>query len=210
MRRGGEHHRLLQRRAGARRQRMLAVAAAIPCPGAVADEALAGEGLMHHAEHRPSRPLQPDQRPPHRQTGDEGPRPVDRVEHPDMFGVEPLRAVFLAENAVIGMVGADQRPHRRLRRPIRHRHRIERRALELVFHRHARPKVRQDRRAGRIGQPIQKDDQVVGRRGVAHDGRILVWSNTPSRDASGAAAMQARVTTRRHRNARAGRPRQKY
>lgn len=179
MRRGGEEHRVLEPGAGPRRQRPIPARPAIPCPPPVADVAFAGEGLGHHAEGRPSTALQPDQRPPHRQTRDEGARPVDRVEHPDVLGVEPLGAVFLAENAVVGMVGADQRPHRRLRRPVRHRHRVEGGPAQLVLHRQPRPEMRQDRRPGRVGEPIEKGDEVLGGAEFGHDGRSSAVAGSP-------------------------------
>ena len=43
-----------------------------------------------------------DQRAPGRHAGDEGFGAVDRVEHPDVFGVGALAAVFLADDAVLG------------------------------------------------------------------------------------------------------------
>lgn len=115
---------------------------------------------MHHAQHRPPGTLQPDQRPPHRQAGDEGPRPVDRIEHPDVFGVEPFATEFLAENAVVGVTFGQQPPHRLLRRPVGHRHRIERPAGELVLHRHSRSEMRQDRRSRHRRHLVEKGDEI--------------------------------------------------
>ncbi len=179
MRRGGEEHRVFEAPAGPRRQSPIAVRPTIPRPPPVADVALAGEGLRHHAEGRRAAARQADQCPPHRQTRDEGARPVDRVEHPDVLGVESLGAVFLAENAMVGMMGADQRPHRRLRRPVRHRHRIEGGPAQLVLHRQPRSEMRQDRRPGRIGEPIEKGDEVLGGAEFGHDGRSSAVAGSP-------------------------------
>ena len=62
---------------------------------AVAGKALADEGLMHHSEHRRALVQQRDQRAPERKARDEGFRAVDRVQHPDIFGVFALIAEFL-------------------------------------------------------------------------------------------------------------------
>ena len=64
-------------------------------------KALAGEGLRHHAEHRLAVLEKADQHAPERQPGDEGAGAVDRVEHPDEFGVGALAAILLADDAVL-------------------------------------------------------------------------------------------------------------
>ena len=46
---------------------------------------------------------------------DEGFGAVDRIEHPDIFGVLALVAEFLADDAVLGKVGLDQAAHHRFR-----------------------------------------------------------------------------------------------
>ena len=71
---------------------------------AVAGEALARERLVHHAEDRLAVAHQADQRAPGRHPGNEGLGAVDRIEHPDIFGVGALAAVFLADDAVLGKV----------------------------------------------------------------------------------------------------------
>lgn len=85
-----------------------------------------------------------------------------------MFGVEPLGAVFLAENAVIGQIADDQRPHRLLGRPVGDGDGVEGRALELVLHGETRTEMRQDRRAGGVGEPVEKGDERVVAVGIAH------------------------------------------
>ena len=52
-----------------------------------------------------------DQRAPDRKAGDEGLGAVDRVEHPDIFGVLAFAAELLADDAVLGKVGLDQAAH---------------------------------------------------------------------------------------------------
>jgi hypothetical protein len=74
---------------------------------------------------RPAILMQADQRSPDRHAGDEGARAVDRIDHPDIFAVEPDIAVLLAENAVIGKMLLDQRPDGQLGGPVALGHRIE-------------------------------------------------------------------------------------
>ena len=81
---------------------------------AVAGKALADIGLVHHPEHRRALVHQRDQRAPDRKARDEGFGAVDRIEHPDIFGVLALAAEFLADDAVLGKVGLDQPAHHRL------------------------------------------------------------------------------------------------
>src|SRR5262249_19147928 len=115
---GREQDRLGEIGAGAHPQIAFSSRAAVARPSAVAAEALAGEGLVHHAEHRFARAQQGDQRAPGRHAGDEGFRPVDGIEHPDIFRVGALLAVFLADDAMIRKRSADERAHRRFGRVI--------------------------------------------------------------------------------------------
>jgi hypothetical protein len=92
---------------------------------AVATKTLADIGLMHHPEHGSALVQQRDQRAPDRKAGDERLGAVDRVQHPDIFGVLALIAEFLADNAVLGEVGLDQPPHHRLRGAVGLGYRIE-------------------------------------------------------------------------------------
>ena len=73
-----------------------------------------------------------DQRAPQRQAGDEGLGAVDRVEHPDIFGVRALVAEFLADDAVLRKCRADQPAHRGFRRAVGLGHRIEAAARLVV------------------------------------------------------------------------------
>ena len=54
---------------------------------------------------------QRDQRAPDRKARDEGLGAVDRIEHPDIFGVFALIAEFLADDAMLGKVCLDQSAH---------------------------------------------------------------------------------------------------
>ena len=123
---GGEQQRIARARAHSRTRRSrLPAGPAIARRAAVAGEALARERLVHHAEHRLAEPHQPDQRAPGQHAGDEGLGAVDRIEHPDIFGVGALGAVFLAEDAVLGKGLADQRAHGVFRRAVGGGDRIE-------------------------------------------------------------------------------------
>ena len=55
-----------------------------------------------------------DQRRPQRQAGDEGAGAVDGVQHPDMVRLGTVGAVFLADDAVVGIAFGDQAAHGRL------------------------------------------------------------------------------------------------
>src|SRR5262249_60888175 len=86
---------------------------AVVRPSAVAAEALAGEGLIHHAEDRFARPQQGDQRAPGGHAGDEGFGPVDGFKQPDVLRVGALLAVFLAADAMIPKGAAADSAHPR-------------------------------------------------------------------------------------------------
>lgn len=162
---------------------------------------------MHGAEHRPAVALEPDQRPPHRQPGDEGPSPVDRIEHPDVLGVLTLAPVLLAEDAVIGMPLGDEPPHRRLRRPVGHRHRIEGAVAELVLDVEALAEIGQDRPSGDVGHLVEEGDEVVGMRVGGHrsspSARGAARTVVPRRAPH---CKSARLRPRRRRRRAAGRP----
>ena len=71
-------------------------------PARHADPALAGGGLVDHAQHRAAAVQQRDQAAEQRAPGDEGAGAVDRVDHPHMLGLGALGAVLLADHAVVG------------------------------------------------------------------------------------------------------------
>ena len=123
---------------------------------------------MHGAEHRPAEMLEPDQRPPHRQAGDEGARPVDRIEHPDVLGVLALAAEFLAEDAVLGKSLGEQPAHRLLRRPIGHRDRIEGAVAELVLDVEALTEPRKDRPTRDLRHLVEEGGEILTASDIGH------------------------------------------
>src|SRR5690606_34877699 len=94
-------------------------------------EQLADEGLRHHPGDGIALLRQADERAPERDTGNEGARTVNRVDHPDMVARHVLRAEFLTEDAVTGTLRADQGADRLLGLAVRLGHRVEA-ALLLV------------------------------------------------------------------------------
>src|SRR5262249_25627754 len=95
--------------------------------------ALPDEGLMHHSEHGPSRTGKGDQCAPCRHAGDERFGPVDRVKHPDEFGIAAFGSEFLADDPVSGELLADQCAHRLLGRTFRCSHGIKPAAAALIL-----------------------------------------------------------------------------
>jgi len=108
-----------------------------------------------------------------------------------VLGVLALAPVLLTENAVIGMPFGEQPPHRRLRRPIGDRHRIEGPAVELVFHVEPLPEVGQDRPAGDVGHLVEEGDEIGGGREERHGGKPLRKRMVAARDAPKRSATQA-------------------
>src|SRR5262249_13441166 len=100
---------------------------------AIAAEPLAGEWLIHHPEHRLARSQQRDQRAPSRHAGDEGLRPIDGIEHPDVFRVGSLLAEFLANDAMVRERAANKRAHRRFGRVVGGGDRIESARATLIL-----------------------------------------------------------------------------
>ena len=140
-------------------QRALAGRAAIARRVAVAGEALAGERLVHHAVDRLAAARQRDQRAPGRHAGDEGLGAVDRIEHPDIFGVGALVAELLADDAVIGKALPDQRAHGGFGGAVGGGHRIEAAAAALVLDAERGAEERQDGFAGDGRQPVDESLQ---------------------------------------------------
>jgi len=157
---------------------------------------------MHGAEHRPAVVLQPDQRPPYRQAGDEGAGTVDRIEHPDVLRIGPLPAVFLAEDAVLRITFGEQLPHRRLRRPIGDGDRIEGAFAELVLDIEALAEPRQDRPPRNVGHVVEEGDEFVGGMGGGHDG-LIGWlkRHQPCARAPGDASARSPLSPRLRRSA---------
>ena len=123
--------------------------------GGVGAEQLADEGLRHHAGDRSAVDGQPDQRTPQRQAGDEGPRAVDRIDHPLEGAVAVLAAELLAKHAVPGIGLANQRPDGGLGLAVGLGDRIEP-ALGLVEHCPALAEARQGLSRRSRGNPAEK------------------------------------------------------
>ncbi len=85
-----------------------------------------------------------NQRTPGRQAGNEALGAIDRVEHPDVFGVWPVFPVFLADYAVGRECLCDQTAHRRLGAAVGLGDRIEYPAARFVFGADRRTKERQN------------------------------------------------------------------
>ena len=144
----------------------LALAAAVARAGAVAEEALGGERLVHQPVDRRAEAQEPDQRAPHRQPGHEGLGAVDRIEHPDIFGVAAVGAELLADDAV-GREGApDELPHRRLAGAVGLGHRIEGAAVRLVVGGKRGAEEGQDRLAGQRRELVDERRKVDRAHGV--------------------------------------------
>src|SRR5512132_1222487 len=114
-------------------------------PAAITAEALAGERLIHHAEHRLARAQQGDQCAPGRHAADERLRAVDGIEDPDVFGVGAVLAEFLTDDAVVREGTANERAHRRFGRVIGGGHGIETAGAPFVLNAQRRAEEWQDR-----------------------------------------------------------------
>ena len=136
---------------------------------AVAGKALADKGLVHHAEHRRALVQQRDQRAPDRKARDEGFGAVDRIQHPDIFGVLALVAEFLADDAVLGKIGLDQPPHHRFGGAVGFGHRIEIVAGALVVDAERGPEERQDGFAGSGRKAADEGCKIDDRHGGSLD-----------------------------------------
>src|SRR5262245_37105692 len=88
---------------------------------------------MHHSKHWSSRTGKGDQRAPCRHSGDKRFGAVDRVKHPNEFGIAAFGAEFLADDPVSWKLLPDQCAHRLLGRAVRSGHRIEGAAAALVL-----------------------------------------------------------------------------
>lgn len=87
-----------------------------------------------------------------------------------MLGVLALAAVFLAEDAVLGIALGEEPAHRLLRRLVGDRHRIVGAARELVLDVEALAEPRQDRPAGDVGHLVEEGDEFVGMGFGGHHG----------------------------------------
>ena len=157
----GRHHGCFgQAGAGADPEAARAIGSGIVGRLAIAEIALAGEGLVHHTVGRYAAPHQADQRAPDGQTRDEGARAVDRIEHPDKFRIGPFRAKFLANNAMAGKCLLDHPAHHHLGCAVAFGHRIEAAVASLVVAGHRRAEEGHDRRAGPRGKIVDETGEI--------------------------------------------------
>jgi hypothetical protein len=126
---------------------------------------LARERLVHHAVDRLAAAGQRDQRAPRRQAADEGFGAVDRVEHPDIFGVRTLDAQLFADDAMRRKGLLDERAHRHFGGTVGSGNRIETAGDALVLDAKRGPKERRDRLTGDACQSINECGEVDGRHG---------------------------------------------
>ena len=101
-------------RAGPNSQRRLCPALEQTGTGRAAEKDFIQTGLTDHPDAGPAFGAQGDQIGPERQAGDEGAGAVDRIQDPDVVGLRPVLAIFLADDPVIGISGCDQGAERRL------------------------------------------------------------------------------------------------
>ena len=101
-----------------------------------------------------------DQRAPHRHAGNEALGAVDRIEHPDIFGLRPVAAIFLADNAMGGKGLADQAAHRHFGGAVGLGHRIEDAALRFVLGADRAAEKRDDHFAGNLREPFDEGGEI--------------------------------------------------
>src|SRR4029079_3892662 len=75
-----------------------------------AEEAFAGERLIHHAEQGDAAMREPDQSPPQRLTHNKGAGPVDWVDDPAIICIATDGAEFLADDTVAGRTAGEGFP----------------------------------------------------------------------------------------------------
>ncbi|MCY1288451.1 hypothetical protein D9M70_374930 [compost metagenome] len=171
---------------------------------AIADEALAGEGLVHQAQRRAAAVVERDQGAPQRNAADEGARAIHRVQHPGpgLLALDIL--LLLAEHAVAGEALADQRPHGALGALVRQGHGVEAFRL-LVLHLQRQAEVSQGDPGCRIGQFFGELKKIGGEGVLVHGGS---GSQVNQQNSSiGQAPSTPRLPAKRRPVARAGRAR---
>ena len=157
---GREQHCFRQRGAGADAQVAFACGPAVVRPPSVAAEALADEGLVHHAEDRLARPQQGDERAPCRHPGNKRLGPVDGVEHPHIFRIGALAAEFLSDDPVIGKGAVDEIAHGRLGSVVGRGDGIKGARAPFVGNAERGSEERQDRLAGEVRELVNKNRKI--------------------------------------------------
>ena len=93
-----------------------------------------------------------------RNAADKGLRAVDRIQHPDEFGIVAGAAELFPDDAVLREPVLDQRSHGLFRRPVGRGHR---RQIRLVVDRERLAKIWPDHLARRIGQAQRERKKFV-------------------------------------------------
>src|SRR5690606_17580007 len=126
----------------------LAVRPCIARAVAVGIVEFACEGLGHHAGNSDILDCESNERTPERETGNEGARAINRIDHPLMPALLSFRAIFLANDAVIGKFCGNDATDCLFRGTVSFRYRVET-SLIFVDHIAALAKPRQGfRRCG--------------------------------------------------------------
>ena len=125
-----------------------------------ADPTLAGDRLVDHPENGRVAVQQGDERAEGRPPCDEGPRSVDRVQHPAQAGLRPVQPELLAKDAVIGEAAGQDRPHRLLGGTVRNGHGTE---VPFRLRGQAAPKKGADHCPRDIGRSLGRDQQSIQR-----------------------------------------------
>ena len=105
-----------------------------------------------------------DQRAKERAAGQEGAGAVNRIQHPEIFGIAPLRAVFLAHDAMGGEALGEEGPQGPLSRPIGFG---DGRGIALCLDQKGRAEERADDAARQIGRRFRGLDEFGADQGNA-------------------------------------------
>jgi hypothetical protein len=121
-----------------------------------AQPALAGGGLVKEAQHRHAPVQQADQRAEDGPAGEEGTSAIDRIEHPEPFGLAALGAVFLSHDAVVGEALAEETAQGALGGAVGLG---DGRGITLCLHQQARAEQRADLGGGQRGGFLRRSDE---------------------------------------------------
>lgn len=121
------------------------------------------ERLVDTAKHRVAMLQQGDQCTLGRHAAHEGAGAVDRIDDPDILRVVAFAAKFLANDAMIRCHLGEQRAHGLFGRAVGCGDGIEASVAELVVRHQGCAVLWQDRRTGRIGEPVKQGTIIVQR-----------------------------------------------
>ena len=104
-----------------------------------------------------------------RPAGHESARAINRVQHPDPFGIRAFRSMFFADHAMIRQSFGQKGANRFLGLTIRAGHGA---GIALGFHQKRRPKQRPDHRRCPISGGFRHRDEVLRDQGAGAFGEI--------------------------------------